>query len=280
MSDAPDFQRTVVLNSTPSFVMLTADSPDWQETVQLVNSAQSDCPDWQQYIVGPGGTPITPVPPRGTISAVGGAQWSDSNNGVITLSVNPVTIGDILFLGVDLRRPTPGPITGVSGGGVTTWDEAFMNGLPLTYENTGIWWGIVISTGPSVISLLGTGSPAASCLTCQEFTAGAGTTWSVYGNTGYGVSYTSTSLSWSTPALTPQGSEEMYLAIVGNAYNGMTMPGFPGTGNFANGGSYPGIDMMGWTIGAANPNSYSYICDPYPGSPTIFQEAAVLVYAT
>ncbi len=220
------------------------------------------------------------MPPRGTISAVGGAQWSDSNNGVITLSVNPVTIGDILFLGVDLRGPTPGPITGVSGGGVTTWDEAFMNGLSLTYENTGIWWGIVTSTGPSVISLLGTGSPAASCLTCQEFTAGAGTTWSVYGNTGYGVSYTSTSLSWSTPALTPQGSEEMYLAVVGNAYNGMTMPGFPGTGNFANGGSYPGIDMMGWTIGAANPNSYSYICDPYPGSPTIFQEAAVLVYAT
>jgi len=28
MSDAPDFQRTVVLNSTPSFVMLTADSHD------------------------------------------------------------------------------------------------------------------------------------------------------------------------------------------------------------------------------------------------------------
>jgi hypothetical protein len=217
---------------------------------------------------------------RQTISAVGSAQWSDSNNGVITLSVNPVTIGDILFLGVDLRGPTPGPITGVSGGGVTTWDEAFMNGLQLTYENTGIWWGIVTSTGPSVISLLGTGSPAASCLTCQEFTAGAGTTWSVYGNTGYGVSYTPTSLSWSTPALTPQGSEEMYLAVVGNAYNGMTMPLFPGTGNFANGGSYPGIDMMGWTIGAANPNSYSYVCDPYPGSPTIFQEAAVLVYAT
>lgn len=58
MLDAPDFKKTVVLNSTPSFVMPTADSPDWQETVQLVNSPQSDAPDWQQYIVGPGGVPI------------------------------------------------------------------------------------------------------------------------------------------------------------------------------------------------------------------------------
>jgi hypothetical protein len=61
MPDAPDFQKTVALNSTPSFVMPTADSPDWQETVQLVNSPHSDAPDWQQYIVGPGGVPI-PAP--------------------------------------------------------------------------------------------------------------------------------------------------------------------------------------------------------------------------
>ena len=61
--DAPDFQLTVVLNSDPLVTVPGPDSPDWQMTVQLVNSIQSDAPDWQQYIVGPGGVPISPTPP-------------------------------------------------------------------------------------------------------------------------------------------------------------------------------------------------------------------------
>ena len=44
-ADAPDFQLTVVLNFTPSHVMLGPDSPDWQVTAQLVNSPQNDAPD-------------------------------------------------------------------------------------------------------------------------------------------------------------------------------------------------------------------------------------------
>src|ERR1039457_1120521 len=63
MLDAPDFQRTVVLNSTPSDTVPGPDSPDWQETIQVVPSADLDAPDWQVVAVGPGGTPIGPSGP-------------------------------------------------------------------------------------------------------------------------------------------------------------------------------------------------------------------------
>jgi hypothetical protein len=58
MLDAPDFQKTVVVNSTPSNAMPGPDAPDWQETVQVVPSPEKDAPDWQVVAVGPGGAPI------------------------------------------------------------------------------------------------------------------------------------------------------------------------------------------------------------------------------
>ena len=72
--------------------MPTADSPDWQETVQLVNSPHSDAPDWQQYIVGPGGVPIVTTPTRQTITRI--ADWSDSGTAAtgttLSLVISPV----------------------------------------------------------------------------------------------------------------------------------------------------------------------------------------------
>jgi hypothetical protein len=64
MTDAPDFQLTVLLNFTPGPLMPGPDAPDWEVTAQLVNSPQNDAPDWQKYIVGPGGVPIKPGPPH------------------------------------------------------------------------------------------------------------------------------------------------------------------------------------------------------------------------
>jgi hypothetical protein len=116
MLDAPDFQKTVVLNSTPSFVMPTADSPDWQETVQLVNSPHSDAPDWQQYIVGPGGVPIVPPTPTPALPVIvqkaSAISSQDSSSSITATFASTPTPGNqiIALFGENANYPVTGPL--------------------------------------------------------------------------------------------------------------------------------------------------------------------------
>lgn len=97
MPDAPDFQKTVVLNSTPSNTVPGPDSPDWQLTAQVVPSAQKDAPDWQVLVVGPGGG--SPCPPS-TAYVVQFASGVSTDNLTVSvdLGVTPV-LGHLLVMG-------------------------------------------------------------------------------------------------------------------------------------------------------------------------------------
>jgi hypothetical protein len=246
MSDAPDFQKTVVLNSTPSFMMPTADSPDWQETVQLVNSPQSDCPDWQQYIVGPGGTPISPTPVRKTVSVVD--TWGNSGLYGITLPVSPVNVGDLMLLGFSTDG---GSLGAVSGGGVTTWNRlnyTQMKGVPnVTTEQ---WAGIVTLTGASSISITVAGPPTYTQIMASELTASPSPTWTCYGNAGGGYYYNGTRYAWSTPSLTPDptGSDEVYWTFVMTGFPNLTLANgsITLTGVVYGGGLYANQQAVGY----------------------------------
>jgi hypothetical protein len=127
MTDAPDFQLTVLLNFTPGPLMPGPDAPDWEVTAQLVNSPQNDAPDWQRYIVGPGGVPIRPGPPHVLPAIIQEASAFTTQDAIgplhitATLAANPV-VGNqlvaILAQNIDASGshwgaiPAPGPPAG------------------------------------------------------------------------------------------------------------------------------------------------------------------------
>jgi hypothetical protein len=278
MTDSPDFQKTVVVNSTPSGVMPGPDSPDWQETVQLVNSAQSDVPDWQQYIVGPGGTPIVPAPARQAITRI--ADWSTSSAAsgtTLTLAVNPVNIGDLLMCSAAVFQSNFA--TGISGGGVTTWTLVTSGSEFNTAEAVYQWQGVVTASGPSTITVTISNTGNWILMATELNTPLMAPQWYVYGSTWKGAFSVST-YAFVTPALTPQGSNEMYLAWVATGTGGMTMPGFTfgggtlvmNTGTFAN---YAGVATM---PNVAYPTNYEFIVNGVGN--TDYDEIACLIYAT
>jgi hypothetical protein len=277
VKDAPDFQKTVVLNSTPSFTMPTADSPDWQETVQLVNSPHSDAPDWQQYIVGPGGVPITPSPTRLTVSRI--ADWSDSGSSVVTLAVSPVNVGDLLVFSAAVygsQTITAGP----TGGGVTTWVPVTSGKSFDTQETVYQWQGVVTATGASNITIT-TSAPANTMLMATELnTPIAAPQWYVYGSTFSGES-SQTTYRWLAPILTPQGASEMYLAFIATGNGGLSMPFFVSTyggTTVFNGGSFAGYAVVASLPGVAYPTNYAnFLCN---ANTTIYDQIGCLIYAT
>jgi hypothetical protein len=274
MSDAPDFQRTVVLNSTPSFVMPTADSPDWQETVQVVNSAQSDCPDWQQYIVGPGGTPISPgPPPRQTISRI--ADWNAVGGPALSLSVSPVNLGDLLVFDAvcyGSKQVTGGP----TGGGVTTWTLVTSGSSLNTQATVYQWQGVVTSTGPSAITIT-TSAPGNTILMATELnTPIAAPKWYVYGST-FSGEFSGSNYAWYAPILTPQGADEMWLAFVATGNGTFAMPTFVFHGGtlVLDSDGYAGVATM---PNVAYPTNLQFVCGQ--AGAVNYDQIGCLIYAT
>jgi hypothetical protein len=158
-----------------------------------------------------------------SITAVGSlAEVFDAN----TLSVSPVTTGDIEVLAVQAQPESSAVVASVSGGGVSTWSKAIAYSGSATTSDLEIWWDKVTSTGSSTITVTWSGStPTYRELDAQEFSAGSGITWSVDKT---GDASNSTETSYNMASLSPTGTGELYfgLAVVGGAATAGSSSGF------------------------------------------------------
>ncbi len=102
-----------------------------------------------------------------------GSAYSNTG-GTNTLSVSPVSAGDLLVVGVEADSATPA--TSLVGGGVTNWQQIgyeIQTGIGLTYYDVELWAGIVATPGASTITINGVGT---AYLTMQEYSTGFTTT--------------------------------------------------------------------------------------------------------
>ncbi len=164
-------------------------------------------------------TTTTTTAGGGTISSVGSLAYASGS--ATTLSVSPKGVGDLMTLVVSV---TGGPVSSVSGGGVTTWSKDIAKVGNQEGNDNEIWWGVVSATGASTVTVAFGGSHSDDELMAQEYSAGAGATWSAGAN----GSTSSTTSTVTFPSLTPSGSGELYLGFAqvdGSGEAGST-PGF------------------------------------------------------
>ncbi|HSW80705.1 MAG TPA: hypothetical protein VLG47_08050, partial [Candidatus Saccharimonadales bacterium] len=131
-------------------------------------------------------------------------DWQVFNNLTLT-GPNPTTVGDLMVVSTSMAG---GTVTGISGGGVTTWIRAAINtGASGTTKRSEIWFGTVTATGASNIVI--TGETGNNEIVANEFTA-----IGVSSSTTYGVDVNSTnngsSATATFPNLTAQSTGELY----------------------------------------------------------------------
>lgn len=173
----------------------------------VFNTAAFDLPNNR---VGLTFTPGTPAATAGAIGATGAATTA-GGIGVLTMAVSPTAIGDVLVMATNLTS-TSLTVSSVAGGGVTTWTR-IAGPFVGTTNTLSIWMGVVTATGPSTVTITGSGSLAAvtTRLIAQQVTSagGAGTTWSVdVAGTGRNNS-SSTTVTY--PTITPGGANRFYI---------------------------------------------------------------------
>jgi hypothetical protein len=146
MLDAPDFQKTVVLNSTPSNVMPGPDAPDWQETVQVVPSAQTDAPDWQVVAVGPGGGSPCPPSTAFVVQFAYGVS-SDNVNVSVVLGTTP-KLGNLLVMGFN-QYTSRSPMSAPAGWTLIAAGDGFNQAFygRIVQPGDGISWGPFSESG-------------------------------------------------------------------------------------------------------------------------------------
>lgn len=173
----------------------------------VFNSATFDLPNNRVALAF---TPGTPAATAGQIGATGAAATA-GGTGISTVAVSPTALGDVLVLAADLTS-TSLTVSSVAGGGVTTWTRIAGNFVGTT-NTLAIWMGTVTTTGPSTVTITGSGSLAAvtTRLIAQQLTSagGAGTTWSVdVAGTGRN---NSSSATVTYPTITPGGGNRIYV---------------------------------------------------------------------
>ena len=178
-----------------------------------------------------------------SISAVGSLAKGTGT----TLSVSPQATGDLMLLTVDTNNSTPPIVTSVSGGGVSNWSfvKRLTDASNAGYD-TEIWSGVVATTGPSTITITVSGYSNGNDLTAQEFSAGAGATWSI-ASSGALSSFGSP---WDYPLLSAAGSGELYYGFAVRNNSGTLSGG--GTAGFtyvATG--LPGGDLVAYDASAS-----------------------------
>ena len=190
----------------------------------------------------PGGTSATSpadrytfVAPPATVTAVGSEVdgTNQPSTAQETLSVSPSAKGDLLTLAIETKFPGTASFTvsGITGGGVATWNKAFAFLTLDGFHGQELWWGVVTSTGPSTLTVSFTSgsttgtSESATSVDLQEFrsSSGASTVWSV--DTTGKVDNGSSSTTLLYPTLTPSSTSELYfgyLAVPGSLSPGST----------------------------------------------------------
>lgn len=167
------------------------------------------------------------VPSMPVISAVG-ATFQANNNLLLTLSVTPTTIGNLLVFAGDIGSTTAS--TGLSGGGVTTWHSAAQYLDTSSSIADEIWWGVITSTGASTITITNPGVNGWCRLSAQEFTsAPASSNWALLGAspaTPASGGHSGSGLTVNYPAVT--GGPGLYVGAATSPFGGMTGGSTPG----------------------------------------------------
>ncbi len=169
----------------------------------------------------------SPPPPTETITSVGGLA-TKAGDDTSSLSVSPQHVGDLMVLAVKVYCSTA-MVTGVSGGGVTTWTR--VDGPYYGYDDADLelWMGKVTATGSSTITVSFSTNVRHVYvgLAAHEFSAssGASTIWSL---DQAGSLSNSSSTTVTFPKLTPGGTGELYM-------------GYGAVGKYASAGSTSGF---------------------------------------
>ena len=136
-----------------------------------------------------------------------------TNSSPATLSVSPSAVGNVLVLGIANNGAASAAVSGVTGGGVTTWAKAEGH-LYSGYGDIELWFGAITATGPASISVAGMGLTGSQILACQEFTAGGPATWAVDVAGYIAETALSSPASGNYPSLTPAASGELYVGFL------------------------------------------------------------------
>jgi hypothetical protein len=169
----------------------------------------------------------------------------------------------------------------VEGGGVASggWTQQIYEHSAPVNGCLEVWTGVVSSLGSSSIITTGVYAPYV-WLMAQEFTTGDPTCkWYAYGNAVASMSFTSTTFSYPSACLTPQGIAEMYLTVIGSAEGTITVScsPYPQTAEY-NGGTYPNRMALAWFTTAGMGASYSFQVTPTIDD--IYITSASMIYAT
>ena len=188
----------------------------------------------------------------GSLAATSG---SGTNVSSLTLAVSPTAIGDVLVLFAgdcgyhNTLHPAYStndtPVSGVSGGGVTTWNKLVGNGVG-TNDGTDseIWWGVITATGAQTISVNWSAPNSYQALVAQQFHSSTAGTWTAGSVT---LSTTVAETLTSFTAITAPLAGQLYLGAQANLSINETITL---TGGMA--GEYPGGGTSGSVIYAYN----------------------------
>ena len=156
---------------------------------------------------------------------------SSETYGNNSIMINPVKVGDLVVLSMQLH--TPGiSITGITGGNTGSWQRA------VAYTNTGtdtlhyeVWWGVATAAGPSTLNISYSGdvSQWAIELIADSFTTASTLPWAVV-TSGGSSNPSSGSASW--PALNSNSlADQLYWGASEEESSGTSSPtlGFAST---------------------------------------------------
>jgi hypothetical protein len=136
-------------------------------------------------------------------------EWDANNTNSLTIS--PSTVGDEVVLTTQI--PTSGvTVTGITGGGVTSWNKAAVSAGNGTVNRVEMWVGTVAGTGSSAITVNYSSSPGAEEITASEFTASgvnASTSWGI--ETAGSQLNTTSSTNVTFPSATAVNGSELYV---------------------------------------------------------------------
>ncbi len=216
------YDQTVIGTAVPSLYgyLFLWDTTRIESGTYTLQSFATDAAGNSAYSVGVGVT-IAATPSVTALSPTSGPTGgisresadfpqSSESPGNSSISINPVKVGDLVILSMQLHASGIS-ISSVSGGNVSGWKRA------LSYENSGtdllhyeVWWGVAAAIGPSSLAITYS-APTTSYpieLIADSFTSGSGPPWAVVA-TGGASGAVGTSANW--PSLTSgPGANQLY----------------------------------------------------------------------
>ena len=190
-----------VAASTPS--VSSAGAAPWSEQPSRAFPARQPVSTRRPAGVSRDGPVIVPISAVGRLSA-GFVSFATNS---IAIPTSPRRPGDLLTLALyTYGEGSPSP-SSVRGGGVATWHRAVGFLGYATDANLSIWWGVVTSTGPSLVTARFARQPGGGIGVAREFASSRRASWSM---AGFGHS-SSTNSRVTFPELIASPGRELYL---------------------------------------------------------------------